>query len=227
MARGVRNDANASSKACNRCLAVKPLDSFHVLRRSADGRMGVCKECRSEKGRIDREVSPERYLAAAERQRERRAKDPDSARKSREQGRAWRAANPEKQRARNERAKARRVNDPDKNRANWLSHYGLTPDGYERLVESQGGVCAICKQPCKRYARLPIDHDHQTGRLRGLLCDRCNRALGLFDDDADIVEAAVAYLEADGVLEEDIFVPNPAKFTRRKERRISARKEAE
>lgn len=77
--------------------------------------------------------------------------------------------------------------------------YGLTPEEYDRLLTVQGGVCRICSQPeRRRYAGrlmlMTVDHDHQTGAVRGLLCYACNSALGLFGEDPERLLAAVAYL---------------------------------
>ena len=87
---------------------------------------------------------------------------------------------------------------------NWrlLAHYQLTLEQYEQIEREQGGVCAICGKPphdkIKRgiVARLHCDHDHRTGRFRGLLCGNCNRALGMFEDEVACVRAALQYLEA-------------------------------
>ncbi len=57
-----------------------------------------------------------------------------------------------------------------------LRRYGLDPDSYLAWLHSQNGVCALCKKPPKRQ-RLHVDHDHKTGKVRGLLCYRCNRYL--------------------------------------------------
>ena len=69
--------------------------------------------------------------------------------------------------------------------------YGLSAEHHRRLVEQQNGVCAICKRPSRRA--LCVDHCHATRVVRGLLCDKCNTALGLLGDDAGRVLAAVAY----------------------------------
>jgi len=65
------------------------------------------------------------------------------------------------------------------------------------LLAEQGGLCAVCRDPIglggKSGAR--VDHDHLTGRIRGILCNRCNVALGNFRDDPKILAAAIAYLE--------------------------------
>lgn len=77
--------------------------------------------------------------------------------------------------------------------------YGMDEGAWERLLQAQGGLCAICKQPetAIRFsvvARLSVDHDHESGAVRGLLCDACNRGIGNFKDDPDRLEAAATYL---------------------------------
>ena len=78
--------------------------------------------------------------------------------------------------------------------------YGLSRAGYERLLVAQNGVCAICRQPETRLQRskpmrLSVDHDHDTGTVRGLLCCMCNRGIGLFHDTPLHLRAAADYLE--------------------------------
>ena len=112
---------------------------------------------------------------------------------------AWREAHPEKMaeygaafRARNpgystERARAWAERNPDKvktrHRAKTLAQYGLTPEDYDRMLAAQGGRCAICgtDNPGGQGNRLHVDHDHETGRVRGLLCQGCNARLGWFE----------------------------------------------
>lgn len=73
--------------------------------------------------------------------------------------------------------------------------YGLTVADYDDLVAAQDGRCRICGEPPAR-GRLVIDHDHETGRMRGLLCDECNTVLGLADDNPGRLRAAAEYVEA-------------------------------
>lgn len=81
------------------------------------------------------------------------------------------------------------------NRAhNYAVRYGITVEEYDGLLSRQGGVCAICRQPCRTGQRLTIDHDHDTGAIRGLLCRNCNAGLGNFNDDPGQLERALAYL---------------------------------
>lgn len=85
----------------------------------------------------------------------------------------------------------------DKHRASHLARkFGITPDEYDRMLEAQGNVCAICNAPCATGRRLAVDHDHRTGAIRGLLCFRCNVVLGKFDDDLDLFASATTYLRS-------------------------------
>jgi hypothetical protein len=71
---------------------------------------------------------------------------------------------------------------------------GITVAQYEDALGMQGGVCAICQGPPVGKNRLSIDHDHQTGVFRGLLCDPCNRMLGYAKDSVETLENGVKYL---------------------------------
>ena len=66
----------------------------------------------------------------------------------------------------------------------------MTPEEHEALIEAQGGVCAICRDAPPEH----IDHDHDSGAIRGVLCGPCNMGLGLFKDDPTRLGAAIAYL---------------------------------
>jgi hypothetical protein len=95
-----------------------------------------------------------------------------------------------------------RVKHPDVVRAETLRGYGITPKEYNSLLAEQGGVCAICQKPetelggkHKRLVRqLAVDHDHETGQVRGLLCRRCNTAIGFLGDDVAGLWRAIDYL---------------------------------
>lgn len=68
--------------------------------------------------------------------------------------------------------------------------YGITRSDYDGMIEAQGGGCAICAST----HRLCVDHDHETGAVRKILCDRCNRALGVVDDDRELLLKLADYL---------------------------------
>lgn len=102
--------------------------------------------------------------------------------------------------------RCRKRSEVEKDRIRRLAAYGLTLRDYEDLLASQGRVCAICKRPEGRRSTqngkvmpLHVDHDHVTGEIRGLLCSRCNTAIGLLRDDVDVVSSAVDYLKRAGI----------------------------
>jgi hypothetical protein len=82
---------------------------------------------------------------------------------------------------------------------------GLSTEQYEALLAAQRGACAICKVSLEEYASrsrfgaFQVDHDHATGRVRGLLCHNCNRAIGMLGDNAAILQRAISYLRSSGV----------------------------
>jgi hypothetical protein len=102
----------------------------------------------------------------------------------------------------------RRQADPDavhKQDRNWAlqQRYGITAATYAALYAAQKGCCAICGSVAAnngKHAHLHVDHDHTTNKVRGLLCGRCNKGIGLFLDRRDLLEAAVAYLLSHGNL---------------------------
>jgi len=75
--------------------------------------------------------------------------------------------------------------------------YNITPEEYEKILKFQNGKCAICKRPRNsKQNRLAVDHCHRSGLIRGLLCWRCNKALGAFKDDQFLMWQALFYLFA-------------------------------
>lgn len=118
---------------------------------------------------------------------------------------AWYAANSEKI---NERRRAQRVVNPEQEKrtvAAWravnskkiLAHdrmkkYGISPGAFHLMLLQQRNACGICKEI---FSKEPhVDHCHKTGKVRGLLCGNCNRAMGLLKDSLEILESAKEYL---------------------------------
>lgn len=76
-----------------------------------------------------------------------------------------------------------------------LSSFGITLDQFNAMNDAQGGLCAICKRPpITKASRLSVDHCHETGKVRGLLCTRCNTGIGMLNDSIEYVESALIYL---------------------------------
>lgn len=150
-----------------------------------------------------------------------RRKDPVFAAQGRERVKRWQHANPERSRA---ASAAWRKKNPDRAKelnARWRSRrtpeeisaygreayrnhrrahhinkkFGLTEAQYELMIVAQDGHCAICAELDRPEKRLAVDHDHVTGRIRALLCDRCNRGIGFLDENPERLCAAANYIE--------------------------------
>jgi len=94
------------------------------------------------------------------------------------------------------RAGRRKSLKPEAQRRSELKRlYGITLEQYVEMFVKQNEVCAVCKNSCITKKSLSVDHDHETGKVRGLLCNRCNRALGMFMDDENILLSAAAYVK--------------------------------
>lgn len=72
--------------------------------------------------------------------------------------------------------------------------YGITADQYDEMLKAQGSTCAICHKDKDRIS-FSVDHDHDTGRIRGILCENCNRGIGMFKHDVQLLELAINYLQ--------------------------------
>lgn len=86
-----------------------------------------------------------------------------------------------------------------KGTVNWYSYikisFGLSKEQVNTMLSEQGFVCAICKRPNNlKNIRLPLDHDHKTGKARAFLCHRCNSILGWVEESTEILESMIEYL---------------------------------
>jgi len=97
--------------------------------------------------------------------------------------------------------RASRAADPDYHKNQDLQKlYGITLDWYKEQHAKQGGVCAICSKPETavihgKQVSLAVDHCHDTGKVRALLCTSCNRGIGMLKHNRDLLQKAIAYLE--------------------------------
>lgn len=85
---------------------------------------------------------------------------------------------------------------PEKTRQYWLKRYGITEEVYQYMLAKQGGHCALCDQTPDKEPRkvLSLDHCHETGRIRGLLCMRHNNGLGMLGDNEAGLLRALKYI---------------------------------
>ncbi len=110
----------------------------------------------------------------------------DQKPKNRARQKAWRLLNLDYVRERNFAERLKRK-------------YDITPEQYNEMLAAQNGVCGICKNAAggdlgTNHGRLHVDHDHATGKIRGLLCFSCNRSLGGFRDSRELLMVAHQYL---------------------------------
>ena len=95
------------------------------------------------------------------------------------------------------RVKARHQANPDRTKNNDLKRmYGITLEEHTKMFENQNGVCAICRKSGDgKWKKLCVDHCHTTGKVRGLLCKRCNIALGEVGDNIQTLQSMIEYLQ--------------------------------
>lgn len=157
-------------KKCSRCKKSFPSSGFHRNRSRRDGHDDYCKSCRRE--------------ASAEYNKD----HPLVVRRSRER---YYNKNLDKI-----KAKSRSKYDATTGRDLRLKRaYGISLATYDKILASQNNTCAICgATPNGR--RLAVDHDHRTGKIRGLLCVGCNRGIGYFKDSPKLLLLASRYLQS-------------------------------
>jgi hypothetical protein len=163
----------SSTKQCRICGEVKPLDDFYQMAGMRDGHRNECKACNLAEKKRRYEGDPEKHIDRVVR---------------------WREANRDRFNAYQRRNNAR----PERKRAMRDAYYrrtfGISADDFDALLDSQGGGCAICGTQPERVANLHLDHCHDSGGIRGILCVSCNQGIGQFRDDPDLLDAAARYL---------------------------------
>lgn len=171
------------SKTCIRCQTEKPLAAFARCAAKADGLQMWCRECQAAyvKNRIA--TNPEARRRAWDRSNERQkrlyATDEAFREKRKKAAADWK-----------KRVGPEVVAAVDRN-CRLKREYGITQADFNRMVLEQGHRCACCG---KKKAKLIVDHDHETGRVRGLVCYSCNVGIGLLGDTHEHIDRAIAYL---------------------------------
>lgn len=167
-----------ASKPCLRCSAITPLDQFCKNKLRKDGLAYYCKPCREVFKRRSESKRPTHYREVVEKWHK------DNPERVRQLKQKWSDRNPEKRAAAHRRRR-----------------YNITQAQYDQMLQDQSERCAICgikpdyKPRQKGEKRLlHVDHCHKTGRVRGLLCWKCNMGLGSLNDDPRILALAIEYL---------------------------------
>ena len=76
-----------------------------------------------------------------------------------------------------------------------MRNYGLTLEKFDELLTSQNGVCKICLKTCSTNPHLSVEHNHKTGKVRGLVCHKCNQIIRLFDEQPEVMQRIMEYLK--------------------------------
>jgi hypothetical protein len=175
-------------KTCHSCFADLPETEFYLKGKDTKRRDTRCRVCRTAEVRNYRLKNPEIVKAIQKRTCAKHAE------KHKERAAKWYSENHE--RAKEQMAKRRREQpETIKNEKLRLS-FGITIHDYNRMMEDQGFCCAICGINNEKTKRsLAVDHCHITGRIRGLLCGKCNSAIGLLGESANNLRNAISYLE--------------------------------
>jgi len=186
-------------KTCSKCGIRKDFSEFHRSSQTKDGFNYWCKSCRLEYKRVCRRSydvpmllngvpTDDGWLVKCTNCGE--FKDFDGFAKDRNKKfgyHSWCKACQKERKSRNpERSSIR----------NRKRNFGISENGYLILLESQGSRCAICGVHVDNLKKsLAVDHSHETGNIRGLLCTKCNVGLGHFQDSQALIMAAAEYLE--------------------------------
>lgn len=160
-------------KQCSKCGEWKPLEAFYRMVGMRDGHRNECKACNLSAKAARYRANPEPTIARVKK---------------------WQQENRERHLETQRRIKAKPENKRRARNRYLVKTYGITVEEYDALLHAQDGVCAICRRPPRDDISLHLDHDHTTGERRGLLCFKCNNALGDFDDDAERLLRAYVYL---------------------------------
>lgn len=168
--------AQRTTKTCTKCLKTKPLGKFGKSARARDGLQTQCKICRAAYSR--------EYYAAHKEQ-------------CRKHGREYAAAHKEEKDIYNRQYYAEHKEEQAIcARRRHMRTYGISLTDYDEMLGAQDYTCAICgTTPEENGRRLSVDHDHETNKVRALLCSNCNAALGNLQDNPELCRLAMLYLQ--------------------------------
>lgn len=158
-------------KICSFCLTEKGFNEFYTDKSKTGGYSSQCKVCRKAKDKSYRDR-------------------PEVQKATRKRAKNWYKNN-------TERARAYGKANAESPIKRMLRKYSISEYEYSLLLLAQDEKCAVCKSPNgnRKGGRLVVDHCHETGHVRGLLCHSCNRGIGMLRDSAEILKAALKYLE--------------------------------
>lgn len=157
-------------KKCTRCEKFLDDDQFYKRNKSKDGLSYYCRTCCKQQGYEYYHANPKLYNDRSHKNYRRlKVKDPDF----------------NKKRYQNQQRSF-----------HLKKNFGLSETDYQNLFILQNGVCAICQEPNKSKIHFAVDHNHVSGKIRGLLCYSCNTGLGKFKENVETMNRAIMYLKS-------------------------------
>lgn len=178
---------DVETKVCKHCGIEKPVSEFNLHHAKVVGASkyrGECKACQA----AEKKENAHKYKESQRLYRIRNAEKIKAKRKEY-------LSNPENLEKARKYARDYHKKNPERQRERLFKKYGITQQQYEEILKSQNGCCAICKTKKNgRKKNFVIDHDHNTGTVRGLLCTQCNAGLGNFKDSPILLRKAKDYL---------------------------------
>jgi hypothetical protein len=162
-------------KHCSKCGEVKPLDQYYAAAGCRDGLRGDCKACFSARAKARYAEKSEDIKASVKR---------------------WQQENAEHLNAYRRKRNATRRQEIRE--GHLRRKFGITLADYDAMLSAQGGGCAICGRPPAEGKSLHVDHDHETGVVRGLLCFTCNGAIGMLSESEETIARALSYVSMSG-----------------------------
>jgi len=176
--------------SCNTCKRLLPVSCFHKANTTTRGYQYKCKECVSEDDKTEHRKEYQRKKVSQ-----------------------WRSNNPDKRKLQKERHYAKNKEKIDQRAKDWynnnreryrnnafLRKYGITLEKYNEMREEQKYCCGICSLTEEQVGKkLVVDHNHETGAVRQLLCANCNVGIGFFKDSPNLLEMAASYLRVHNV----------------------------
>jgi len=153
-----------NNKKCTECKKRKPLSEFYKAKTTKDGLCCHCKACVSKYGKQHRQTEAGKATSKKVRKKYNTSEKGKAARRRHNK----RYCNTEKSKTTNRRCRLKRK-------------YDITPEQYDKMFKKQKGCCAICKKSRSNFKiEFAVDHDHQTGNVRSLLCNLCNHTFDHF-----------------------------------------------
>lgn len=171
---------DATVKPCTKCGEIKPETEFYAAKGCKDGLRGDCKTCHSQRSKEWYANNRERSIAYVKR---------------------WRQEN--KERVNMSRRERNATRKREIREAHLVRKFGLTQAEYDAMLAVQGGGCAICGDEPAEGQSLHVDH--LGDQVRGILCVRCNNALGQLKERVDLAARAADYLASGGFVPGDVY----------------------